>query len=65
MNTVSKVAISIYIPNFITRVQKGSVFSTSSPAFIVCRFFDDGHSDRCEMITHCSFGLHFSNYEQC
>ena len=27
----------------------------------VCRFFDDGHSDWCEMISHCSFDLHFSN----
>ena len=34
---------------------------TSSPGFIVCRFFDDGHSDWCEMISHCSFDLHFSN----
>ena len=32
-----------------------------SPAFIVCRFFDDGHSDWCEVIPHCSFDLHFSN----
>ena len=24
-------------------------------------FFDDGHSDRCEVILHCSFDLHFSN----
>ena len=24
------------------------VFSASSPAFIVCRFFEDGHSDWCE-----------------
>ena len=23
--------------------------------------FDDGHSDQCEMISHCSFDLHFSN----
>ena len=23
-------------------------FSTPSPAFIVCRLFDDGHSDQCE-----------------
>ena len=30
---------------------------------IVCRFFDDGHSDLCEVITHCSFDLHFSNNE--
>ena len=27
-------------------------------------FFDDGHSDPSEMISHCSFDLHFSNNEQ-
>ena len=24
-------------------------------------FFDDNHSDRCEVISHCGFGLHFSD----
>ena len=38
---------------------------TPSPAFIVCRLFDDGHSDQCEMISHYSFDLHFSNNEWC
>ena len=42
-------------------VQEGSLFSTPSPAFIVCRFFDDGHSDKCKVIPHCSFALHISN----
>ena len=28
-------------------------------------FFDNGHSDWCEMIPHCSFDLHFSNNKQC
>ena len=42
-------------------MQEGSLFSTPSPAFIVSRFFDDGHSDWCEIIPHCSFDLHFSN----
>ena len=28
-------------------------------------FFDDGLSDWCEVISHCSFDLHFSNNEQC
>ena len=42
-------------------VQEGSLFFTPSPAFIVCRLFDDGHSDQCEVIAHCSFDLHFSN----
>ena len=46
-------------------VQEGSLFSTLSPAFIVCRLFDDGHSDRYEVISHCNFDLHFSNNEQC
>ena len=27
---------------------------------VYCSFFDDGHSDRCEMILHCSFDSHFS-----
>ena len=32
--------------------------STSSPAFINCRVFYDSHSDWCEVIPHCSLGLH-------
>ena len=44
-------------------VQDASLSSTPSPAFIVCRFFDGGHSDQCEVISHCSFDLHFSNSE--
>ena len=35
------------------------------PAFIVCRHFDDGHCDRCEVIVHCSFVLHFSDNQRC
>ena len=42
-------------------MQERSLFSTPSPAFIVCRLFDEGHSDQCEMIAHCSFDLHLSN----
>ena len=42
---------------------KSILFSTPSPAFIVCRFFDDGYSDRYEVISHCSFDLHFCNNE--
>ena len=45
-------AVSIYIP---PTVQDGSLFSTPSPAFIVLFwfFFDDDHSDRCEVISQC------------
>ena len=46
-------------------VQEHSLFSTPSPAFIVYRLFDDGHSDWCKVISHCSFDLHFSNNERC
>ena len=43
-------------------MQEHSLFSTPSPAFIVCRLF--GHSDWCEVISHCHFDLNFSNNEQ-
>ena len=45
-------------------VQVGSLFSTPSPAFITCSLFDDGHSDPCEVIPHCSFDLNLYNNEQ-
>ena len=59
----SIVAVSIYIP---TNSERAFPFlHTPSPAFIVCRLFDDDHSDRCEVISHWGFDLHFSNNEQC
>ena len=50
---------------FLPTVQEHSLFSTSSPAFIVCRLFDDAHSDWYQVISHCSFELHFSNNKWC
>ena len=50
----SIVAAPIYIP---TNSVGGLIFSTPSPAFIVCRLFHNGHSDHCEVIPHFSFGL--------
>ena len=50
----------LYQLTFPSTSQEGSLFSTSSPAFIVCRFFDDGRSDHCEVIPDGSFDLHFS-----
>ena len=44
---------------------KSVPFSPHSPAFIVCRLFDDGHSYECEVIPHCGFDLQFSNNERC
>ena len=40
-------------------------FSARSPRFIVYRFCDDGHSNQCKVIPHCSFDLHFSNNYLC
>ena len=42
-------------------VQEGPLFTTPSPVFITCRFFDDDHSDWCEVIPQRSFDLHSSN----
>ena len=57
--TVFQVAERIYIPvNSVNR--GGSLSSTSSSTLIICRFSDDGQSDRHEVICH-SFDLHFSN----
>ena len=47
----SKVAVPIYIP---TNRVGGFPFLHSSSAFIICRFFDNGHSDWSEVILHCS-----------
>ena len=44
-----------------TAVWEGSLSSTSSPAFVICSPFNDGHSDWHEVLYHCSFGWHFPN----
>ena len=54
----STVATPVYVP---TKVYEGSFFSTSLPTFVICGLFDDSHSDRCEVISHCGFNLHFSH----
>ena len=60
-----KVAVRINLHSYQPCRSIPALFSTPSPAFIVCRLFDDGHSDWCEVISHCSFDLHFSDIEQC
>ena len=56
----SIVAVSVYIP---TNCARGFPYLHILPAFTVCRFFNDGHSDRVEFTPYCSFDLHLSNYE--
>ena len=48
LHTVLKVAGSICIPN--QECKKFPFSPTPSLAFSVCRFFDDGNSDKCEVI---------------
>ena len=43
---------------------KRVLFSPHPLQIIVCRVFDDGYLEWCEVILHCSFELHFSNIEQ-
>ena len=57
-HTVFHSGISIGIP---TKVEEGTFFPIPFPAFNICRFFNDDHSDECEVILHCNFVLHFSN----
>ena len=52
----SIVAIPIYIP---VNSLEGSLFSASSLAFIICRFFDDSHSEWCEVIPQSGFKKNF------
>ena len=52
------VATPIYIP---TNSAQVFLFSTSSLILFVYCLFDNSHSNRCEMISHGDFNLHFSN----
>ena len=38
---------------------RGYLFSTSSPTLAIFCLFDSSHSNRCEVIPHCDFELHF------
>ena len=42
--------VGVHQFTFLPTVQEGSVFSTPSSAFKVCKFFDDGHSEWCKDI---------------
>ena len=54
----SIVGAPIYIP---TNSVGGFPFLHTSPAFMICRLFDDSHSDLCKVIPRCGFNLHFSS----
>ena len=46
--------------NFYQQNRRAPFFS-HSPVFAICRLFNDGHPDQCEVVPYCSFHLHFSN----
>ena len=51
-----KLAAPIYIP---TNNSQGFPLFTYAPIFLISCLFDHSHSDRCEVISHCGFDLHF------
>ena len=51
----------LYQLTFPPTVQEGSFFSIPPPAFVDGGLINDGHSDWCEVLSHGSFDLHFSN----
>ena len=66
ISILSSIVVYIYLHftfNLHSHKQCKRVLSFPHPlsAFIVCKFFDNGYSEQCEMISHCSFDLHFSN----
>ena len=54
-------AAPIYIP---TNNVQGLLFSTSPSMSAICRLFDGGHSDGCEVLSDCDCDLHFSDDQQ-
>ena len=59
ISTLSSTMVElIYTP---TNSVKCFYISTSSPASVASRFFNDCHSNWCEMVSQCGFDLHLSN----
>ena len=56
---VSQGAFILHQFAFPPTVHEGSLFSTSSPAFVICVLSDDSHVDKYEVISPCGFDLHF------
>ena len=47
----------MYSPS--TTLQRCFLFSIFTPTLVICYLFDDNYSDRCEVVSHCGFDLHF------
>ena len=49
----------LYQFTFPPTVRKNSPFYTSLSALVMSCLFDESHSNRCEVASHCGFDLHF------
>ena len=58
------ILFSMYHFTIPPRVCECSFFSTYAP-YAIYRYFDNSHSERCEVILQCGFNLHFSIDLQC
>ena len=54
----SVMATPVYI---LTNSVCWSRFLTSSPLLVISSLFDNSHSKRHEVVSHCGFGFHFSD----
>ena len=51
----------LYQFTLVPTMYEGSLSSTSLPTFVVCVLIDDYYPDRCVVISHCGFGLYFTD----
>ena len=58
---ISIVFSTVTAPIHILNNQCTRIPFTSSPTFVICVLFDDSHSDRWEVISHCGLDLYFSD----
>ena len=59
---ISILLSTVAAPNCIpTNSAKGFPYLHILTRPVVCWFIGESHSDRCEMISHCGFNLHFSD----
>ena len=41
-------------------MKEGSLFTTTSPTLVITCLVDNSHFNMCEVVSHCSFDLHFA-----
>ena len=54
------VSLAVFPTDIPASTEEGFHLSAPSPTLVLCRVFDNGHSNQCEVIPHCSFDLDFS-----